>query len=112
MKRGLFDMALLAPGTPCITAYIYTLINIIHILVYYNHFILLKNNSIIFLIVRRPSDNPFYSNIDSMPDIRPRKKSIPLVSVLVRINLCFDIRYKKNRNLIQNNDKIQFYIIA
>ncbi|KAF5304318.1 hypothetical protein FQA39_LY09697 [Lamprigera yunnana] len=27
-------------------------------------------------------DNPFYSNIDSMPDIRPRRKSIPLVSDL------------------------------
>lgn len=32
---------------------------------------------------RHPSDNPFYSNIDSMPDIRPRRKSIPLVSELV-----------------------------
>ncbi|XP_022258282.1 protein unc-13 homolog A-like, partial [Limulus polyphemus] len=31
----------------------------------------------------RLEDNPFYSNIDSMPDIRPRKKSIPLVSELV-----------------------------
>ncbi|KAG8041448.1 hypothetical protein G9C98_002741 [Cotesia typhae] len=31
-----------------------------------------------------PGDNPFYSNIDSMPDIRPRRKSIPLVSELVR----------------------------
>ncbi|GBP91155.1 hypothetical protein EVAR_66320_1 [Eumeta japonica] len=30
-----------------------------------------------------PGDNPFYSNIDSMPDIRPRPKSIPLVSELV-----------------------------
>ncbi|KAL7012870.1 hypothetical protein ACKWTF_015090 [Chironomus riparius] len=29
------------------------------------------------------NDNPFYSNIDSMPDIRPRRKSIPLVSELV-----------------------------
>ncbi|XP_058128048.1 protein unc-13 homolog A [Anopheles coustani] len=28
-------------------------------------------------------DNTFYSNIDSMPDIRPRRKSIPLVSELV-----------------------------
>ncbi|XP_070502890.1 uncharacterized protein unc-13 isoform X9 [Chironomus tepperi] len=28
------------------------------------------------------NDNPFYSNIDSMPDIRPRRKSIPLVSEL------------------------------
>lgn len=27
--------------------------------------------------------NSFYSNIDSMPDIRPRRKSIPLVSELV-----------------------------
>lgn len=32
---------------------------------------------------RMPGDNPFYSNIDSMPDIRPRRKSIPLVSELV-----------------------------
>lgn len=29
------------------------------------------------------SDNPFFSAIDAMPDIRPRKKSIPLVSELV-----------------------------
>ncbi|KAL0118439.1 hypothetical protein PUN28_009239 [Cardiocondyla obscurior] len=29
-----------------------------------------------------PGDNPFYSTIDSMPDIRPRRKSIPLVSEL------------------------------
>ncbi|XP_076179208.1 unc-13 isoform X3 [Ptiloglossa arizonensis] len=29
-----------------------------------------------------PGDNPFYSNIDSMPDIRPRRKSVPLVSEL------------------------------
>ncbi|KAF0773189.1 protein unc-13 B isoform X7 [Aphis craccivora] len=32
-----------------------------------------------------PGDNPFYSNIDSMPDIRPRRKSIPLVSELRKI---------------------------
>ena len=31
-------------------------------------------------------DNPFFSAIDAMPDIRPRKKSIPLVSELVSIN--------------------------
>uniref|UniRef100_A0AAG5DSM1 Uncharacterized protein n=1 Tax=Anopheles atroparvus TaxID=41427 RepID=A0AAG5DSM1_ANOAO len=30
-------------------------------------------------------DNTFYSNIDSMPDIRPRRKSIPLVSELVSV---------------------------
>ncbi|XP_042237510.1 protein unc-13 homolog A-like [Homarus americanus] len=35
------------------------------------------------VILARPGDNPFYSNIDSMPDIRPRRKSIPLVSELV-----------------------------
>lgn len=29
------------------------------------------------------SDNPFFSGIDCLPDIRPRKKSIPLVSELV-----------------------------
>ncbi|XP_037781406.1 protein unc-13 homolog B-like isoform X4 [Penaeus monodon] len=34
------------------------------------------------VILSRPGDNPFYSNIDSMPDIRPRRKSIPLVSEL------------------------------
>jgi hypothetical protein len=36
-----------------------------------------------WLCCRHPGDNPFYSNIDSMPDIRPRRKSIPLVSELV-----------------------------
>jgi len=35
------------------------------------------------LLQRHPGDNPFYSTIDSMPDIRPRRKSIPLVSELV-----------------------------
>lgn len=29
------------------------------------------------------SDNSFFSGIEAMPDIRPRKKSIPLVSELV-----------------------------
>jgi hypothetical protein len=33
--------------------------------------------------MNNPNDNPFYANIDSMPDIRPRRKSIPLVSELV-----------------------------
>ena len=32
---------------------------------------------------RLPGDNPFYSNIDSMPEINPRRKQIPLVSELV-----------------------------
>lgn len=36
------------------------------------------------------SDNPFYSNIDSMPDIRPRRKSIPLVSELVSESFSID----------------------
>ncbi|XP_069948165.1 protein unc-13 homolog A isoform X15 [Cherax quadricarinatus] len=36
----------------------------------------------LMVILARPGDNPFYSNIDSMPDIRPRRKSIPLVSEL------------------------------
>lgn len=36
------------------------------------------------------NDNPFYSNIDSMPDIRPRRKSIPLVSELVSIDLLWE----------------------
>lgn len=44
------------------------------------------NDSKVYVIVcRHPGDNPFYSNIDSMPDIRPRRKSIPLVSELVSI---------------------------
>ncbi|RZF37330.1 hypothetical protein LSTR_LSTR011079 [Laodelphax striatellus] len=34
------------------------------------------------ILLLHPGDNPFYSNIDSMPDIRPRRKSIPLVSEL------------------------------
>lgn len=35
------------------------------------------------LSLRSASDNPFFSGIEAMPDIRPRKKSIPLVSELV-----------------------------
>ncbi|CAG2053721.1 unnamed protein product [Timema podura] len=35
----------------------------------------------VILDTRHPGDNPFYSNIDCMPDIR-RRKSIPLVSEL------------------------------
>ncbi|CAB0039113.1 unnamed protein product [Trichogramma brassicae] len=31
---------------------------------------------------RHPGEITFYSNIDSMPDIRPRRKSVPLVSEL------------------------------
>ncbi|OAD54133.1 hypothetical protein WN48_08301 [Eufriesea mexicana] len=38
-----------------------------------------------------PGDNPFYSNIDSMPDIRPRRKSVPLVSELVRNQLSINL---------------------
>lgn len=41
---------------------------------------------IFFYFVRSVGDNTFYSNIDSMPDIRPRRKSIPLVSELVSIH--------------------------
>lgn len=40
---------------------------------------------------RHPGDNPFYSNIDSMPDIRPRRKSVPLVSELVRNQLSINL---------------------
>lgn len=47
-----------------------------------------------------PSDNPFYSNIDSMPDIRPRRKSIPLVSELVSANFIFNLLL--NHQIIQN----------
>ena len=34
---------------------------------------------------RPPGANPFYTSIDSMPEIKPRRKSIPLVSDLVSI---------------------------
>ncbi|XP_061390836.1 uncharacterized protein LOC133326175 [Musca vetustissima] len=51
----------------------------------YNKIIMQLNNgsgpgSVGMRINGHPGDNPFYSNIDSMPDIRPRRKSIPLVS--------------------------------
>lgn len=32
-----------------------------------------------------PEHNPFYTSIDSMPEIKPRRKSIPLVSDLVSL---------------------------
>lgn len=41
------------------------------------------------LSLRSASDNPFFSGIEAMPDIRPRKKSIPLVSELV-LKVCSD----------------------
>ncbi|ODM97563.1 hypothetical protein Ocin01_09117 [Orchesella cincta] len=44
-----------------------------------------------------PGDNPFYSTIDSMPDIRPRRKSIPLVS-----ELCL----KWPMHKLENGDKV------
>lgn len=51
----------------------------------YNKIIMQLNNgggpgSVGIRVNGHPGDNPFYSNIDSMPDIRPRRKSIPLVS--------------------------------
>lgn len=50
-----------------------------------------------------PNDNPFYSNIDSMPDIRPRRKSIPLVSELVSNHFStvyfFSFRQTKKKNI-------------
>lgn len=51
----------------------------------YNRIIMQLNNgagsgSVGMRVNGHPGDNPFYSNIDSMPDIRPRRKSIPLVS--------------------------------
>lgn len=46
------------------------------------------------MFYRHPGDNPFYSNIDSMPDIRPRRKSIPLVSELVSNILILTYQYK------------------
>eukprot|EP00094_Tigriopus_californicus_P005574 TCALIF_05371-PA protein Name:"Protein of unknown function" AED:0.66 eAED:0.66 QI:0/0/0/0.5/0/0/2/0/46 len=37
------------------------------------------------LVISRPgADNPFFKDIDSMDEYRPRRKSIPLVSELVR----------------------------
>ena len=42
-----------------------------------------KLDSLANLCLSLRSDNPFFSGIEAMPDIRPRKKSIPLVSELV-----------------------------
>lgn len=42
-----------------------------------------KQNGLANLCLSLRSDNPFFSGIEAMPDIRPRKKSIPLVSELV-----------------------------
>jgi len=52
---------------------------------------------------RHPGDNPFYSNIDSMPDIRPRRKSIPLVSELVSANNLTTIIYNLNSTFPRNH---------
>ena len=38
---------------------------------------------------RPPEHNPFYTSIDSMPEIKPRRKSIPLVSDLVSKTITF-----------------------
>ena len=65
---------------------------------------------VFFFGCRMPGDNPFYSNIDSMPDIRPRRKSIPLVSELVRYSpsflllslLFFNILRTKKKNKDNN----------
>ncbi|KAF2363046.1 hypothetical protein FHG87_006190 [Trinorchestia longiramus] len=45
----------------------------------------LNTSNVIFQVIlnfSRPGQNPFYSFINSAPDIRPRRKSIPLVSEL------------------------------
>lgn len=56
---------------------------------------------------RHPGDNPFYSNIDSMPDIRPRRKSIPLVSDLVSqfVLFLFYLHYIRVRKAAENRDE-------
>lgn len=54
-----------------------------------NYASILSNQKLYFF--RHPGDNPFYSNIDSMPDIRPRRKSIPLVSELVSIFFIYSV---------------------
>ncbi len=41
---------------------------------------------VVFVCFRPPGANPFYTSIDSMPEIKPRRKSIPLVSDLVSMN--------------------------
>lgn len=56
-----------------------------------------------------PGDNPFYSNIDSMPDIRPRRKSIPLVSELVR-KWFINFFYKKS-HIIKKRRQIYIKLV-
>lgn len=50
------------------------------------------------LSLRRPPEhNPFYSSIDSMPELKlARRKSIPLVSDLVRIQKTFTMSLTSN----------------
>lgn len=52
-----------------------------------------KTNINTQILYSHPGDNPFYSNIDSMPDIRPRRKSIPLVSELVSVSFFFSLSF-------------------
>jgi hypothetical protein len=59
-------------------------------------------------ICSAPGDNPFYSNIDSMPELKlAQRKSIPLVSDLVSIHenfmtpsptTCNDYAYEHHSN--------------
>lgn len=65
-----------------------------------------------------PGDNPFYSNIDSMPDIRPRRKSIPLVSELVSVSFylfkvffrcCFYVLLVRDRERAEPD---YFFVVA
>jgi len=64
---------------------------------------------------RLPGDNPFYSNIDSMPDIRPRRKSIPLVSELVTfysIFLLFPLSFSILIRYVTSNPTVIFICIV
>lgn len=67
---------------PCCTFDIFFYALFLFLQFFLSFFLSLSNR--IHYVNSLPGDNPFYSNIDSMPDIRPRRKSIPLVSELVR----------------------------
>ena len=60
-----------------------------------------KPNGLSNLFLSLRSDNPFFSGIEAMPDIRPRKKSIPLVSELV-LKVCLKYKALAFKNNVSN----------
>ena len=51
-------------------------------------------------------DNPFYKDIDAMPDFRPRRKSIPMVSELVRYKHNTGFARDRKRNALKERGQI------